>query len=301
MVNAIVMSVVLLMMFALPVQSLAAETVKVRYLASVYADSKDGAFNVPHGVACTGKSVIVADTENDRLVLFALEQGVVTGGDEWKIPELTGPVRAQINSKGEVLVLDGRKLRIVKLSPEGSFKGYFDAVGLPPGPGVVPRNLKVDSSDNVYVLDIFGGRVLVLNAGGNFQKQIPFPEGYAFISDVAVDSRGVVYLLDSVKAMIYSAPKDAQTFTPFTKGLEEHVKFPTDMAVDGGGTIFVVDHNGGIIAMLGQNGAFLGHAAAFGWKGGQLRYPSQICVNDKGNLFIADRSNNRIQMFEVIK
>ncbi len=291
----------LLLLLLLPVRLFGAETVKVRYVASVYADSKDVALKVPQGVGCTGKVLIVADTENDRLVRFTLEQGAVTGGDEWKIPEVSGPIRVQVDSKGGIFVLDGRKLRIARLSPDGNFKGNLDLAGMPGASTVVPGSFKVDGSDNVYVLDLSGGRVIVFDAAGKYVRQVPFPEEYGFISDVAVDSRGTVYLLDSVNAVIYSAPKEAQAFSSFTKGLREHVKFPTDMVIDSGGNIFVVDHNGGVIAVVGPNGTFQGHAAAMGWKEGQLRFPAQICVNEKGQLFVADKSNSRIEMFEVIK
>jgi hypothetical protein len=34
-----------------------------------------------------------------------------------------------------------------------------------------------------------------------------------------------------------------------------------------------------------------------GWKEGELLYPADICLNDKGEIFIADRGNNRVQMY----
>ncbi len=38
-----------------------------------------------------------------------------------------------------------------------------------------------------------------------------------------------------------------------------------------------------------------------GWKEGLLYYPSQLCINEKGEIFIADRNNNRIQIFTVVQ
>jgi hypothetical protein len=51
----------------------------------------------------------------------------------------------------------------VRLSPEGTFKGYVDAEGVTSPSAFVPRSFKIDVNDHLYILDIFSGRVLVLN------------------------------------------------------------------------------------------------------------------------------------------
>ena len=38
-----------------------------------------------------------------------------------------------------------------------------------------------------------------------------------------------------------------------------------------------------------------------GWKEGQLNHPSQLCVNDKDEVFIADRDNSRVQVFQLTR
>jgi hypothetical protein len=48
---------------------------------------------------------------------------------------------------------------------------------------------------------------------------------------------------------------------------------------------------------VGKDGSFKGRKLRMGWKEGELRYPSDICLDDQGNVFIADRGNNRVQMY----
>ena len=51
----------------------AAETARLRYLASVYADEKGGGLKLPEGVACDDKGqLVIGDTGNDRLLRFTL-------------------------------------------------------------------------------------------------------------------------------------------------------------------------------------------------------------------------------------
>jgi hypothetical protein len=38
-----------------------------------------------------------------------------------------------------------------------------------------------------------------------------------------------------------------------------------------------------------------------GWTEGLLYYPAQMAINEKGEAFIADRGNNRVQIFAVVQ
>jgi hypothetical protein len=101
--------------------------------------------------------------------------------------------------------------------------------------------------------------------------------------------------------MVFSAAKDANSFSPLMKSLREYLNFPTSMTTDNRGTLYVVDENGGGIVILGRDGAYLGRQLSLGWNEGLLYYPSQMCLNEKGEVFIADRGNSRIQIFTLVK
>jgi hypothetical protein len=289
-------------MLFFPVRSFSAETVKLKHLQSVYFDDKGGGINKPEGVACNEKSdLVIGDTGNDRLLRYTLEEKKLKAGTEIRIPQLSNPIRVQMNSKREIFALDGKRRRIVRLNPDGSFKTYVEPEGLPSPAAFVPRSFKLDRNDNIYILDIFTGRVLILNPEGKYQKQIPFPKDGGFISDLSVDSKGTLLLIDCVKAMVFSAPKDTNNFSPLAKSLREYLDFPTSMTTDNRGTIYIVDENGCGIVVLGQDGSFLGRQLSMGWNEGLLNFPSQISMNDKGEVFIADRGNSRIQIFSLMK
>jgi hypothetical protein len=286
----------------LPMKSFSAETVKLKYIQSVYFDEKSGSMKRPEGVACGEKDLlIVGDTENDRLLRYSYRDRNLKDGTEIKVQQLSNPIRLQINSKGEIFALDGKKRRIIRLNPDGTFKGYVDAEGIPSPSTFVPRSFKIDRNNNIYILDIFSARVLVLNPEGKYQKQISFPKDYGFFSDLSVDSKGTLLLIDCVKAIVFSAAKDSNSFSPLTKNLREYLNFPTSITTDSRGTIFIVDQNGSGIVILGQDGSFQGRQLNMGWNEGLLYYPSQMCINEKGEVFIADRGNSRVQIFTLVK
>jgi DNA-binding beta-propeller fold protein YncE len=175
------------------------------------------------------------------------------------------------------------------------------AEGAPGGSAVAPRSFKVDRDDNIYVLDIFSARVLLLNPDGKYRTEIAFPKDYGFFSDLAVDPKGTVLLIDSVRAVVLSAAKNTNAFSPLGGLLKEYLAFPVSLTTDSRGTIYITDANGADIGIMAHDGAFLGKQLGMGWSEGLLYYPSQMCIYENGEVFIADRGNSRVQEFTPVK
>jgi len=276
---------------------------KFRYITSIYADDKGLGLKQPEGVACSGESLlIVADSGNGRLLRYTFKDGAVEIGTvEMKPDQLSYPIKTEFDSRGEIYVFDRKQRSIVRFSPAGAFRGYLKPAGLPSPATLVPRSFTIDRNDNIYILDILSERVLKLDPEGRYVRQIKFPQEYGFFSDVAVDFKGTVLLIDGVHGMVFSAEKNSASFSRLTSSLKEYVRFPASLTTDERGRIYLVDRNGGSIIILGQDGSFIGRQSGMGWKEGSLNYPAQMCINNKGEVFIADTRNHRIQIFAVVE
>ncbi|HZV81527.1 MAG TPA: NHL repeat-containing protein [Geobacteraceae bacterium] len=287
-------------LLAIPLGASAAEGFKVKPLQTVIADEKGGDLKYPEGVACDGKSlVVVADTGNSRLVRYTYQDESLKGGSEIKIPQLTYPLRVQVAAGGAIFALDGKQRRIVRLNGDGTFSGYMEPKGVSGGQGVIPRSFRVDGAGNIWILDILGARVLQLDGGGNVLRQVEFPKDYGFISDIEVTASGDVLLLDSTNAAVFAARKGEGTALPLSQGLRDYLVYPTYLATDSRGMIYVVDQNGGALVALGGDGSFVGRQLAMGTKNGLLNYPGQFCIMPAGALLVADRNNSRLQLFTL--
>jgi hypothetical protein len=293
--------IMLLTVLLLPLHASGAEQIKIKYARSLYTDEKGIGLKQPEGVACSDDRLIVADTGNSRLILFALRDGDPNGGTEIKLDQLRYPTRVAMTSKGDLLVLDERQRKIVRLTRDGAFKQYVDPSGMPTDAMILTIGIDVDAQDNLYLLDIISGRVLVLNNDGKFLRQISFPKEYGFITDLKVDFKGTVFVVDAVQALVYSTAKDPAAFTPITARLKDDLKFASNVAIDKKGTLFISDQNSGGIVVVGQDGSLQNRLLTLGWKEGTVRNPAQICVGKDGDLFVADRANNRIQKFSLLK
>jgi sugar lactone lactonase YvrE len=270
----------------------------MKWITSIYTDANGVGLKHPEGVACRDDFVVVADTGNSRLLRYAYEGATVTAEAEFPLPKSV-PIIVQVNSKGDIYFLDGRERRIVELGAAGEEKGFLRPKSLPSSAEVVPKSFRIDGQDNIYVLDVFSGQVIVLDADAQYSRRIPFPEEYGFFSDLAVDRNGGIYLLDSVDATVLFAAKDAKAFSPMAASVKEYMSFPARLSIDGGGILYLVDQNGGGLGIIGQDGSFLGRKLGFGWNESSLYYPSQMCISANGSVFIADRNNSRIQMFSL--
>jgi DNA-binding beta-propeller fold protein YncE len=265
----------------------------------VLQDEKEVALKAPEGVACDDAgNFVVADSGNGRLVSYRYVAGSLSSGKEIRPAGLAYPRRIQLDSKGNLLVLDARDRKIHRIDPAGSVLGKIELRSGGTALVTLPVAFKLDAADNLYVVDAVAARVVVLDPGGTVIRQLELPKGTSAVTDVHVDSAGTVYVIDGAQAAIWSAEKGATAFKPFTPSMRDRMNFPVYLT-GSRGRFYVVDQNGNGIVVLGADGSFQGRQLAIGWGDGFLYYPAQMCMNASGDVFIADRGNNRVQIFNT--
>jgi sugar lactone lactonase YvrE len=286
-------------MAAVPVGAGAAGPVRgLTFERAVFTDSAEVALRAPEGVACDDKgAVVVADTGNARLLTYTWKDGSLDGGKPLRLPQLTHPVRLQIDSKGYVLVLDRRSRKIVRVDASGAYAGFLEPKGASWG-AVTVAAFKLDASDNAYVLDVVARRVAVASKDGSVTRELPLPPAKA-ITDIAVEPSGKIFAVDAVTATVYAAEPAEKEFRAVSPSLKDRISFPGYLAADGRGRLFVVDQNGSAVVRLGTDGTFQGRDLAWGAVEGALNYPGQLCITPVGDVLVADRNNDRVQIFSL--
>jgi hypothetical protein len=256
------------------------------------------ALKSPEGVACGADAVFVADTGNARLVRFKLQNGLPVGATQLKLSELQQPTIIHDDGKGGLLVLDRKARKVARISAQLQFAGWVEVKGSEQQE-VLPISFKPDGAGGIVLLDGAGRRVLFLDGSGAITRQVPLPKGE--FTDIAVDASGVLYAVDEVEAVIWSAAKGDQALKPLSKNLKDVANFPASLIATGRGTLLVVDQHGHGIVTVGIDGSFQGRQLDMGWNEGVLYYPSTLCITSAGEVLIADRGNNRVQVFATPK
>lgn len=80
----------------------------------------------------------------------------------------------------------------------------------------------------------------------------------------------------------------------------EHFNLPTDVAVADDGSFYVSDGYGNSrVAKFSKAGKFLFEWGKIGKESGEFNIPHGIDLDRNGNVYVADRENNRIQKFDA--
>ena len=158
-------------------------------------------------------------------------------------------------------------------------------------------------------------RLFEFDAKGNYLREIGEGlYGFAFAHAVRVDPQDNIWAVDEGTNMVIKfnpqgrvvmvlgrRPEAVEGIPPPPEAPTSPTLFnrPTDVAWDPAGNIFVSDGYGNSrVVKYDKNGRFLKSVGTRGSAPGQLNLPHTIAVDAKGNVYVGDRSNSRIQVFD---
>ena len=127
---------------------------------------------------------------------------------------------------------------------------------------IMPHGLEVDKENNIWVTDVALHQIFKFNSEGN-----------------------LLLILGEAKV-------------PGTDA--SHFNLPTDVAVSDDGSFYVSDGYGNSrVVKFSKEGEYLFEWGSFGNKQGEFNTPHGIDLDKNGNVYVADRENNRIQKFDA--
>ena len=165
----------------------------------------------------------------------------------------------------------------------------------------------VDESDNLYVFNRGPHPLQVYDKNGNFLRSWGegFYGGRAHGAHVGPD--GYIYLVENTRHSIEKFTLDGElvwtlgeTGKPAPKWSGTPFNLPTHMAVSARtGDIFVGDGYGNnSVHRFSADGKLLATWGGHGIEPGSFQCPHNLCLDDDDYVYVADRENNRVQVFD---
>jgi sugar lactone lactonase YvrE len=137
--------------------------------------------------------------------------------------------------------------------------------------------------------------------GGEFGEEGKENGQFSFPNCVVTDSLGNFHVSDSNNGRISVWTPDMQYDTFFGLGSDDSsLNLPRGMWMNDKDQLHVVDNVGQYVRVYDVSGdepAFLGNFGDYGIAEGEFNFPNDIGMDGTGRLYIADRENNRIQVW----
>ena len=213
--------------------------------------------------------------------------------------QFTSPNGVAVDASGNLIVADFGNQRIRKITPAGGVTTLAGgSIGFADGTGAAarftsPSGVAVDPAGNVIVVDFGNQRIRKIAPNGGVTTIFGdgakgFHDGNLAAAQFSFDHPALNDLSSSL-------------LLPIRLDLR-HMFFPTGVAVDASGNVFVADYGNHSIRKISAAGAVSTVAGngAPGFRDGsgasaQFTDPSGIAVDAGGNVYVADQGNNRIR------
>jgi sugar lactone lactonase YvrE len=178
------------------------------------------------------------------------------------------------NSKGHVFVYTrSERTRMFEFDEKGT---YVREIGEGLYGFLFAHAVRVDKEDNIWAVDEGSNMVIKFN-----------PEGRVVMT---IGRRP-----ESVEGLEAAAPAG----TPPPNAQPYALGRPTDVGWDAQGNVFVSDgYTNSRVVKYDKWGKFIKSVGTRGAAPSQLNTPHGMQVDEKGNVYVADRGNNRIQVFD---
>jgi sugar lactone lactonase YvrE len=274
-------------------------------------------------------------TPSGVVTTFAGKAGVSGSADgTGAAARFNSPIGVTVDQAGNVFVADSENRIIRKITPAGivtTFAGAAGSSGDADGTGAaarfrVPSGLAADGSDNLFVGDDYNYTIRKITPAG-VVTTFAGTAGLSGIADgtgaaarfksplgITVDRAGNVFVADRwnftirkiTPAGVVTTFAGAASWPGSADGTGAAASFfyPTGVAVDGWGNLFVADNFNHTIRKITPAGVvttFAGTAGSAGsadGTGAAARFlnPSGVAVDVSGNLFVTDTYNQTIRV-----
>jgi DNA-binding beta-propeller fold protein YncE len=293
----------------------------------------DGQFNRPHDIVLDSKGFLyINDRELNTFQKFSPDGRFISefGEEGEKLGQYKSPYSMAMDSNDKIYVLDRGNDRVVKVDTEGNVLGALYSFN---GPWITnddddddedddnisenrddtgfasPEAMAIDKHGNFYLTDTGNDRVIKFDKNFKYVSQFgqegKGPGQFDHPHGIGIDSKGNIYINTLNEPRI-------QKFTNNGKFIKEwgtngtgpgQLTTPLEhLKVDSKDRVFIVDSaSNPRVQVFDSDGKLLTQFGKVGVGNGEFKKPEHVAFNEKdgkGTVYVVDRGNHRIQVFE---
>ncbi|XP_076468574.1 tripartite motif-containing protein 2-like [Babylonia areolata] len=260
-----------------------------------------GEFTNPQGLCCTSGRVLVADSNNQVVQVFANtgECRLRFGSAGRVAGKIQRPTGVAVTLNGNYLVADYDNKWISVFAPDGK---YLNKIGTGRLQG--PKGVAVDNNGHIIVVDNKASAVLVFQNNGkllhkfgsrgneDFQFAGPHYAAITSNNDIIVSDfhNHCVKVFDSEGSFLFSFGSHGEGNGQFNA--------PTGVAVDPKGHILVADWGNSRIQVFDATGSFLSYVNT---AAEPLYGPQGLGITSDGQVVVADSGNHCLKFYKYLQ
>lgn len=263
----------------------------------------------PNGVAVDSKgNIYVADTYVGAVFIFNTEVeqvGFIHNGREVHFEQIIG---LAIDDNDRLFVSDSRLRTIFVFDPAHRLVASFGADSLER-----PSGIALDTKNRLlYVADVVKNQVSVFDADTyKFQRTIGGPPEkpgdedpgtFARPTNVAVDSKGNIYVSDTINNRIQIFDAEGNFLSMFGRGGDGPGYFgrPKGLAVDRDGHIWIADTSMDRVQVFDRKGQLAAYFGMHGTLPGQFVLPTGVAIDSQNRVLVTEQFKGRLQVFRYV-
>ncbi len=271
------------------------------------AGNGNGQFQSAAGLAVdTVGNVYATDYFNNRVQKFDQFGNFLTawGTAGTGNSQFSGPFGIAYNPLSDLLyVADQNNNRIQYFDTSGVYQGQWGTSGTGNGQFTFPAAVAIDNLGYVFVSEESGNRVQKFTTGGSYilkwgssgtgNSQFSQPAGLT--SDI---NRQVIYVAEYGNNRVQEFDTQGGYIQTIANSGSGAVINPIGLSTDQRGNLYVTDRGNSRIAQYNDNGDYQTSFGTSGSGNGQFANLNGVAVSPvSGQIFTAERDNNRVQRF----
>jgi len=227
---------------------------------------------------------------------------------------ILNPVCLSVDPEGYLFVGQSRssaypQARISVFNPCLKWKRDIHFAGFEGAEEFMPRNISLDEGGRIYLAGSNNIGIVILDQKGKYLASLKPEDEFMGIKkkvtiyDVEIDIKGNIYLLSEEAGRVYVYDKNWKFLIKFGEkgGSSAKLSRPRGLEVDSiKNRAYVIDymrHTANVYNA--ETGKYLFEFGGRGWGKGWFQFPTDICVDKKGNVLVADTFNDRVQVLEM--